>query len=186
MGSFDGNRGLYGSLPDGVAPVLNEIFTTLRSYLLDEMQLKQSRIVELMDERHPKHTARRTEKKGRLQHQSIEGSGFGVDSKELQNDGVRVAIDVLNSVLSAVRVTDETKKQKLLLGVFGQRDIRRQAGTKKERRPEITEWIIKNIKNRPRETREELWNRAPESIKDDIGRDRFLKRVSKQRKLLGK
>jgi hypothetical protein len=69
---------------------------------------------------------------------------------------------------------------------FAQRDEKRQAGTTKERRPEINEWIMFSIKHHPDMTREELWEIAPEWITDQIGLGRFKKRVSAVRKKIKK
>lgn len=65
------------------------------------------------------------------------------------------------------------------------RDNKRQEGTKKERRPNINAWINKQMKRTPKATRPELWDMAPDWLTDEIGRDRFLKRVSKVRKKNG-
>ena len=70
---------------------------------------------------------------------------------------------------------------------IGQRVVRdegRQAGTRKERRPEITEWIGKQLARNPAATRMDLWETAPEWITDQIGLDRFGKRVRAARKEL--
>lgn len=61
------------------------------------------------------------------------------------------------------------------------RDNRRQDGTRTPRRPEVDAWIGGAIKRTPNATRDELWAAAPEWITDDIGLDRFKKRVSKVR-----
>ncbi len=74
----------------------------------------------------------------------------------------------------------EHAREQVLLPL-ARRDDRRQAGTKKPRRPDIDNWISTAITNRPDATRDELWNDAPQWIKDDIGKDRFKKRVSAQR-----
>jgi hypothetical protein len=62
-----------------------------------------------------------------------------------------------------------------------QRDEKRQAGTKKERRPEISAWIREQILKRPEANREELYDTAPDWITDKIGPGSFKKRVSKVR-----
>ena len=63
-----------------------------------------------------------------------------------------------------------------------ERDAKRQAGTRKPRRPAIDEWIAKALTRHPEgTTRPELWEKAPQWIKDQIGKDAFLRRVSKIR-----
>jgi hypothetical protein len=63
------------------------------------------------------------------------------------------------------------------------RDYKRQRGTHKQKRPELQEWIDQAV-SVGRETAKELWNRAPEWITDQIGFDRFTKRVTEARKKL--
>lgn len=62
------------------------------------------------------------------------------------------------------------------------RDEKRQAGTQKERRPKVSAWINKQLMRKPDSKSPELWNLAPEWITDDIGYDRFSKRVTEERK----
>jgi hypothetical protein len=62
------------------------------------------------------------------------------------------------------------------------RDRKRQAGTKKPRRPDIDEWIDRALKRDPDAKSPALWAIAPDSITDQIGEDRFKKRVSSARK----
>ena len=64
------------------------------------------------------------------------------------------------------------------------RDDRRQEGTRKERRPEITEWIETQLTRQPAAKSPELWRIAPEWLTDQIGEDRFSKRVTAARKSL--
>jgi len=63
-----------------------------------------------------------------------------------------------------------------------QRDDARQKGTTKARRPEIDEWIDKQLAHNPYAKSPELWANAPEWITDQIAIDRFKKRVTKARK----
>lgn len=69
-------------------------------------------------------------------------------------------------------------------GIGADRDQRRQFGTRKERRPKITQWITKQLARRPGVKSPELWTDAPDWITDDIGYDRFSKRVTAARKKL--
>jgi hypothetical protein len=63
------------------------------------------------------------------------------------------------------------------------RDAARQEGTKKERRPDITEWISSQLGRDSAIKASELWSRAPEWITEQLGFDRFRKRVSTARKV---
>lgn len=63
-----------------------------------------------------------------------------------------------------------------------ERDKRRQAGTSKERRPEITEWLDEQLRRTPEAKSPELWRRAPDWITDQIGERRFAERVTRARK----
>ncbi|QRP62696.1 hypothetical protein I6J77_11160 [Rhodanobacter sp. FDAARGOS 1247] len=58
------------------------------------------------------------------------------------------------------------------------RDKARQEGTKKERRPDVTEWISAKLRRDPLAKSPELWSRAPEWLTDQIGYERFRKRVT--------
>lgn len=62
------------------------------------------------------------------------------------------------------------------------RDSARQAGTRKSPRPEINEWIAKQLKYEPSAKAPELWGRAPGWLTDQIGPERFRKRVTDVRK----
>lgn len=62
------------------------------------------------------------------------------------------------------------------------RDQVRQAGTRKERRPEITEWIDGRLALRLDENAAAMWAAAPEWLRDKIGIDRFKKRITKCKK----
>lgn len=57
-------------------------------------------------------------------------------------------------------------------------------GRKKERRPEVTKWITNQLTRRPDSKSPELWADAPEWLTDQIGFDRFSKRVTAARKKL--
>ena len=63
------------------------------------------------------------------------------------------------------------------------RDKRRQEGTHKPRRPEINQWIARQLERDPASKTPGLWSLAPEFITDSIGFDRFKKRVTQARKL---
>lgn len=63
------------------------------------------------------------------------------------------------------------------------RDAKRQAGTRKPRRPELQVWINKEVA-KGGETAKELYQRAPQWVKDEVEIDRFVKRVTQARKLV--
>ncbi len=62
------------------------------------------------------------------------------------------------------------------------RDAKRQAGARKERRPEITHWIEQHLRHDPRAKSPDLWKIAPEFITDAITEHPFKKRVTAVRK----
>jgi len=75
----------------------------------------------------------------------------------------------------------EIQRDDVLLPM-ARRDHKRQEGTKKPRRPEIDEWIKHRLQRDPDVKSPKLWHTAPEWITDQIGFDRFCKRVTKARK----
>jgi hypothetical protein len=62
------------------------------------------------------------------------------------------------------------------------RDRGRQEGTRKPRRPEVDAWIDGQLKANPAAKSPALWGDAPEWITEQIGEDRFAKRVTAARK----
>lgn len=89
VGAFDG---LHGSLPEGTAIVLNDIVAYLREYLFDERGFSESQLRKLLAESLPPIHKRR--------------EGFRSVSKETEDEGMRVALGVLNSIASVLRVRD--------------------------------------------------------------------------------
>lgn len=75
------------------------------------------------------------------------------------------------------------RREQFLLPL-ARRDKKRQDGTTKERRPEINEWIKKMLSRDPDAKSPALWEGAPDWITDQIGYDRFSKRVTEVRKEL--
>jgi hypothetical protein len=65
---------------------------------------------------------------------------------------------------------------------FAERDLKRQAGTKRPRRPEVDKWIDQQLENNPGARSPALWAAAPEWLTDQLGEDRFAKRVTDARK----
>jgi hypothetical protein len=66
-----------------------------------------------------------------------------------------------------------------------ERDRKRQAGTRKPRRPKIDAWIHGQLLKDSSVKSPTLWQAAPDYITDVICYDRFSKRVTKARKELG-
>lgn len=85
-------------------------------------------------------------------------------------------LERMTTMLAVAKALDLTPK--------ANRDDRRQEGTRKERRPEITQWIEAQLSRRPDAKSPELWRIAPEWLTDQIGEDRFSKRVTAARKSL--
>lgn len=56
---------------------------------------------------------------------------------------------------------------------------------RKPKRPELQEWIDKQVAACAGETIKDLWRRAPDWVSDEIGFDRFTKRVAAARKKAG-
>ncbi|HEY8682042.1 MAG TPA: hypothetical protein VIM06_02650 [Rhodanobacter sp.] len=69
---------------------------------------------------------------------------------------------------------------------LAQRDEKRQAGTKKPRRPDIDQWIARQLELNPAARSPTLWNAAPDWITDYLGVDRFAKRVTAARRVASK
>jgi hypothetical protein len=87
-GEFDG---LHGSLPEGTARLLDGILGYLRSYLLDERELSETRLRALLAES-----------------LNIQGKQFQSTSRELADEGVRIAIGILCTVWSALKIDNGT------------------------------------------------------------------------------
>lgn len=84
----------------------------------------------------------------------------------------------LNIRLLRVRRRDIETEPEIL------RDRRRQNGTRKPRRPELQQWIDEQVKRKPAAKSPALWKTAPEWITEQVGFDRFSKRVTTARKKL--
>jgi hypothetical protein len=97
--------GVLGSLPGETSLVLSHIVEYLREYLFDDKRFSKRKVRKLLEEALPTvHAPRRVEKKtarGR-QYESVENSGFRSVSTALEDDGVRIAIGILNSIGSSV------------------------------------------------------------------------------------
>lgn len=85
------------------------------------------------------------------------------------------------------QITEERwgpERETVKLIPFVKRDAQRQEGTKKPKRPEVNDWIEKKLKADNGMKSPELWGMAPDWITDQIGIDRFKKRVTAVRKEL--
>lgn len=85
-GEFDG---LLGSFPEGTSIVLSDIIGYLRRYLLDERGFSEAEILKLLNE----HLTPLHEK------------AMGFSSYKPLDEGMYVAVGILNSIRSALRVT---------------------------------------------------------------------------------
>jgi hypothetical protein len=87
-GEFDG---LYGGLSNDAAIVLADIVADLRQYLLDEKRLTKATLRKFLADTLPR-------------------KGFRSVSQRAEDEGVRVALTVLNSIASVVKVRDGQHK----------------------------------------------------------------------------
>jgi len=76
-----------------------------------------------------------------------------------------------------------SEAEKVVALPYVNRDKERQAGTKKERRPDVTEWISDQLRRNPTAKASDLWSRAPDWLTDQLGLDRFRKRLSAAKKM---
>lgn len=94
----------------------------------------------------------------------------------LTPDGMRGHVEFLHMQRAHIERTDFLRPK-------AQRDEARQEGTRKERRPEISEWLSTQLRRNPDAKAPALWAIAPEWLTDDIGFGSFQKRVTAARKL---
>ena len=90
--------------------------------------------------------------------------------------------DVMRGHLEWMSLRRRAIEREMALLPLAQRDTARQGGTRKPRRPMVDEWIDGMLKANPVAKSPELWSAAPDWITDQIGKDRFAKRVTKARK----
>jgi len=162
LGDFDG---LLGQFDPEASGLLRDILTHLRDYLLDRCSDDEARHLLTVFEPRP-----------------------GYRNMPVVDDDVLLAIDLLNMFRSVARCTEHAPRESmkfsnLIFGTAGARDRRRQAGTRKERRPDITKWIAAALERNPGAKVPELWRNAPEWLTDQIGVARFRKRVTVVRKM---
>lgn len=150
---------LLGPLLDGTPEALQRTVNDLRDFLVDRRPVDELR--QLWREFGP-----------------CRGSG----NVPGLADSERLAIRQLKDICSAMHC-DSKRAAELILGKAGARDQKRQAGTRKERRPDVTQWIDGQLRTEPNARAPALWARAPEWLTEQIGIDRFRKRVTACRKL---
>jgi hypothetical protein len=154
-GDFDG---LLGQFDKTASPVLRDILSDLRGYLLDRYSDDAARV--LLAEHEPR-------------------SGYQ-NVTPVPTD-VALVLQLLNNIRSAADCNHD-RFTMLILGKGGARDLARQAGTRKPRRPEVDKWIDEALKRDSSARAPALWANAPQWLTDQIGEDRFKKRVTAARK----
>jgi hypothetical protein len=154
-GNFDG---LFGQLPHNASRLLRDIVSDLRDCVLQDHKPDEARC--LLLERVPRN---------------------GYRNVTPIADDVALALSLLTSIHSAT-LCEGDRFANLIFGPAGARDEKRQAGTRKERRPEITEWIDRQLSLNPSAKSPELWGIAPEWLTDQISLRRFATRVTGRRK----
>lgn len=154
-GRFDGLRGNVG---DNASPLLADMVRYLRACLLAHYSEAEARA--LLAEFSPP-------------------AAPGFRTATSVPDDVRQALTLLNMIASAFRCEPEHLESLLL----GKRDRKRQAGTRAPRRPDISKWIDKQLAHDPAAKCPALWDKAPSWLTDQIGLDRFRKRVTERRGL---
>lgn len=160
-GEFDG---LLGSLPTGTSLLLSDILDELRWVVLEHYSDEET--LALLEERRPQ----------------LRPDGLSsYRNCTVVPEEVELALRLLNLIGSANRCEGD-RFLKFLLGPAGLRDTKRQAGTRQPRRPDIDEWILKQLQRNPCAKSPALWAMAPESITDQVGQGRFSKRVTTARK----
>ena len=92
-------------------------------------------------------------------------------AKAMLNDGAVAMLEIVERNLHTVRLIP-----------LARRDAKRQAGTRKPRRPEVDDWIATQLRRNPAAKCPALWASAPDWLTDQIGEDRFKKRVTDARK----
>jgi hypothetical protein len=114
--------------------------------------------------------------------------GIGPDKVTITKEGKKFSVEDENIIkkclkfMSSGQAIDSLNEMYAKAAPIINRDNKRQIGVKKEKRPRITAWIKKKIKLNPDANTKDLWNEAPEWLTDEIGPERFKKRVTDVRK----
>ena len=167
-GEFDG---LLGNVPEDAAALLSIVVQEARDCLLSHYTEGDARaLLEQCDLQKRFAGLTEAEKDAVVRE---------VVALELPDD-VTLSLRLLNAIRRAYRSVDI---ERMVLGVSGARDRKRQAGTRQERRPDISRWIDKELQRNPGVKSPELWARAPDWITDQIGERRFATRVTDRRRV---
>jgi hypothetical protein len=159
----DGFDGLLGRIPDGASALLVTIIREVQRFLLRKYSEDKARV--LLE----------AAKSGMVAHPDM----------NLIPEGDLLALTILNKIHRALDAEGE-RYLDLLLGKAGAQEHRRREASKRERHPEITAWIRRQLTADPGAKSPDLWGRAPNSIKDVVGEGRFRKRVTAERKRMRK
>lgn len=115
-GGFDG---LLGTLPTGTSELLQHIFAYLRHYLLEERRFSVEQVQRLCRAALPPVKPPRRKR-------------FPAVPPELEDDGVRVSVGLLNSIASVLRLQNQQTIRLLLSGQDGVRGAKvREGGGKR-------------------------------------------------------
>lgn len=105
------------------------------------------------------------------------------ERRQLAEDALREnKQDVMRGHLEWMYLRRRYIERETVLLPLAQRDKKRQEGTRKPRRPDVDSWIARQLEMNPATKSPALWNAAPEWITDQLGKDRFAKRVTAARK----
>lgn len=103
--------------------------------------------------------------------------------RELAEDALREnKQDVMRGHLEWMYLRRRAIERETALLPLAKRDAARQEGTRKRRRRDVDAWIDAQLKANPAAKSPALWSAAPEWITEQIGEERFAKRVTDARK----
>ena len=150
------------------SPLLNDIRSTLLNFLLD--RYSEGKLRSLLSEREPS-----TNEPGDHFHRVTPV----VDSGEI------LALDLLGMINSALRCKGD-RFLTIFLGAAGKRDTNLRTANRRSRparNPDADAWIARKLRVNSKAKTGELWERAPEWLKESTRRAGFNKRVTAKRKL---
>ena len=156
-----GFDGLLSEIPSGTSLLLARIVRTLQHHL--QRKYSDARAKQLLGSVAAGLGPPRDEE------------GYDIPADDL------LALQILGNQVAQI-VNDKQGMADAFLGPLGVQEAKRRDASKRPRRPHIDEFIRKRLTLDPTAKGTDLWDQVPSSISDDIGRDRFLKRVSKVRK----
>ena len=155
----EGFDGLLGRMPDGVSPLLATIIREIQHYLLRKYSDAGARSL-LQSARH-----------GMQAHEDM----LRIPEGDL------LALSILSKIHQALDAEGD-RYLDVLLGKAGAHEYKRREASRKERHPEINDWIRKQLATDAFAKASDLYRRAPASVKDLVGKERFRRRVNAQRK----